>query len=329
MQMDSSYSPELTALTDRWVEATLKNSGKNVTGLLTQLDPLIFCGPSVQEIWEGEDLRRSYENPSKNMSSSRILETRTKAFCNGDTGWSLWEGDIQKSKSGDVQRARITLVFVIEGGIWRIQHIHSSIPDNDEGIDEDGLRELTALFQARSKHNPVVGETGIAAIMFTDVVDSSALTVEVGDVKWTAAISRHLLETDGIVRRNGGQLVKSLGDGSMASFQTAESALRAAQAIQARVSSLNVGPSMSLRIGIRTGVVVETGNDFFGTVVNKAARIAASAAPNEIRVSDATRLLVNGMTSFRFSDPTERELKGIRGLHQTFRLDRVDPPDPE
>jgi adenylate cyclase len=76
-----------------------------------------------------------------------------------------------------------------------------------------------------------------------------------------------------------------------------------------------------VRIGINTGDVVQSGDDFFGTVVNKAARIAGITGAGEIRISDATRIMVGGASEFQFSDPANVMLKGLEGDHQVYRID--------
>lgn len=81
------------------------------------------------------------------------------------------------------------------------------------------------------------------------------------------------------------------------------------------------GPAIALRIGIHTGNVVQTNDDFFGTVVNKAARIAALAAPGEIQVSDATRKMVGEMRDYRFSNTASVQLQGLEGERLIHRLE--------
>jgi class 3 adenylate cyclase len=65
---------------------------------------------------------------------------------------------------------------------------------------------------------------------------------------------------------------------------------------------------------ILTGNVVQTNDDFFGTVVNKAARIAALAAPGEIKVSDATRPLAKWSVKRRITALSTRSQCSYRGL---------------
>ena len=81
------------------------------------------------------------------------------------------------------------------------------------------------------------------------------------------------------------------------------------------------GPAISLRIGIHTGNVVQTDDDFFGSVVNKAARIVTLAAPGEIRVSDATQTKIGERDDFHFSEMTSVQLEGFEGKHVIYRLE--------
>lgn len=65
----------------------------------------------------------------------------------------------------------------------------------------------------------------------------------------------------------------------------------------------------------------QAGDDFFGTVINKAARVAAMAGPDEIDLSDATRVMVGTGTDFTFFEPVAVTLKGLEGEHRIYRLD--------
>ncbi|MEQ3726664.1 MAG: adenylate/guanylate cyclase domain-containing protein [Tateyamaria sp.] len=75
-----------------------------------------------------------------------------------------------------------------------------------------------------------------------------------------------------------------------------------------------------MRIGLHTGDVIEAGDDFFGTVVNKAARVATAAEPDEILASDATRVMIGGAHDFIFVDSTEVQLKEFKGSHMVRGL---------
>lgn len=80
-------------------------------------------------------------------------------------------------------------------------------------------------------------------------------------------------------------------------------------------------PHLGLRVGIHTGDVVQAKGDFFGSVVNKAARITAAANAGQIIVSEATRAMVGVSTDFTFSDSFSVTFKGLEGQQVVHPLD--------
>ena len=158
--------------------------------------------------------------------------------------------------------------------------------------------------------------------MFTDIVGSSALAEALGDCICMQTVQAHLDLASRVIAAHGGQMVKSLGDGTMSSFPSARAALAAAQELRAANQGLETEPALSLRLGIHSGDVIQTEDDFFGTVVNKDARLTSVAEPDEILVSETTRLLAGGKGSFAFTDPREVALKGLPGQHVVFPLHR-------
>jgi class 3 adenylate cyclase len=207
----------------------------------------------------------------------------------------------------------------LEDGVWKIVHRHGSVPiPNIEftGTEQNAISDLVAAAQ---KDFSLDQQEGFASIMFTDVVNSSRLASTMGDRLWSSEIARHFTALRKIIEDADGQFVKSLGDGTMSSFQEPTQALRAARAIL-QATGQSGGPAIALRVGIHTGNVVQTSDDFFGTVVNKAARITALAAPGEIQVSDATHSIVGETHDFRFGDETSVQLDGFEGNHIIYRL---------
>lgn len=97
--------------------------------------------------------------------------------------------------------------------------------------------------------------------------------------------------------------------------------MRTAQAIQSALAEEAEEPRLQVRIGLHTGDVVAAGDDFFGPMVSKAARIAGIARPGEIRVFEATRSMIGGARDFTFSDPATIRLRGLDGTHLVHRLD--------
>ena len=77
---------------------------------------------------------------------------------------------------------------------------------------------------------------------------------------------------------------------------------------------------LRVRVGIHTGDVIRSEDDFFGTVVNKAARVAAVSVAGKIRVSDANRIMVGTTRDFDFEGSARVQIKGLDGDHLTHCL---------
>jgi len=231
---------------------------------------------------------------------------------------------VHAPESGVSVAFRNTLIYTLEDAVWRLVHVHNSNPRPN--IDTMGYVtcRLDELLTAAQSAPLDLGQTGIASIMFTDIVDSTALAAAVGDATWQGLVRGHLSAVEEYVTVQGGTLVKSLGDRTMSTFPSARSALTAAQEIQTMMAEQASEPHLQVRIGIHTGDLVADQADVFGSVVNKAARIDASAQPTETRLSDATRIMIGGVTDFQFSEPLSLSLKGLDGTHTVYRLIQDD-----
>lgn len=105
-----------------------------------------------------------------------------------------------------------------------------------------------------------------------------------------------------------GQLVKSMGDGWIVTFDSVTNAVECAMQIQ---DKLKVDGTLALRTGIHIGDVTEDGDDIFGEGVNIAARLQETAEPGAVAVSDTVFSLLDGRLRSAFSDSGERQLKNI------------------
>ena len=166
-----------------------------------------------------------------------------------------------------------------------------------------------------ARANPAAGRRTLATILMTDIVDSTARAVALGSARWRDVVSRHNELAERIVDKHDGQLVKTTGDGVIARFDSAELAVRAADAFSGAVAGLDI----RIRAGIQTGEVEPTAGDVRGMAVHAAARIMAVAPPDGVVVSGTVRDLVDG-TDLRFEDYGLHELKGLPGMRQLFRL---------
>jgi len=156
-------------------------------------------------------------------------------------------------------------------------------------------------------------DPGIRTILFTDIVGSTALTRKLGDEAVMELIHLHDSIVRDALKEQGGREIKHLGDGIMASFVSAASAVKCASRVQreiAKHSRENKDRAMSVRVGVAAGEPVEHHNDLFGVTVQLAARLCSHAQPEEILVSNVVAELCQGKV-LPFQDARELDLKGF------------------
>ena len=128
--------------------------------------------------------------------------------------------------------------------------------------------------------------------------------------KWRAAIED-----------SAGTIVKTAGDGVMAVFPTgASTAVRAAHALRAAMSTIDSPRPLRLRIGIAAGEASHEDGDWFGTPVVEAARLCAAADPDEVLLSDTARSLIGSRGGYEFTAVGSLVLKGLAQPVRTYAL---------
>ena len=127
------------------------------------------------------------------------------------------------------------------------------------------------------------------AVLFADVVESTALYRRLGDVQALHVINAVIDELKVVLPRYQGRLVKTLGDAVMCLFPNADCAVEAAVAMQHAVAGLDLaGEKMQIRIGLHTGPVVIGSEDVYGDTVNVAAYLADAATAGQILIAEVT-----------------------------------------
>ncbi|RMG08268.1 MAG: TIR domain-containing protein [Cyanobacteria bacterium J055] len=158
------------------------------------------------------------------------------------------------------------------------------------------------------------GETALAAIVFTDV-ESFTPRMAADERGTLALIRRDFRLMEGICRQHDGQLLKTLGDGLLMYFISAEKAVSCAIAMQQALAEAaqDLPPSDILkhRIGIHLGDVYFNGSDVMGNGVNLAARLQTQAAPGGICISQTVFEVVKNRLSMSVTYLGLRKLKGI------------------
>ena len=161
------------------------------------------------------------------------------------------------------------------------------------------------------------------ALMFTDLRGSTALYEAVGDAAAYRLVRDHFSLLAGIVRGHHGAVVKTIGDAVMAAFHVPEDALEAALAIQREVASLNdgdVGGPIVIKLGLHTGpciaVTLNERLDYFGTMVNLAARLQSESVGGDI------------VLSLAFAEDVADRLRDLAMSSEAANLKGFDAPVP-
>lgn len=166
-------------------------------------------------------------------------------------------------------------------------------------------------------HEPT--ERSLVTVMFTDIVNSTAIVERLGDDAWHDLLIAHnaLMRDELNVFR--GREMKTTGDGFLAVFDSATRAVRCAAAMIRASGALN----LPIRVGLHTGEVEFVGSDVRGIAVHAAARVMALAGPNQVMLSSTTSGLIEG-SDLILEDAGVHKLKGLSGQREVFRL--VEPP---
>jgi len=183
-------------------------------------------------------------------------------------------------------------------------------------------RTLTAIeeFLTGSHGAPARAHRALRTVLFTDMVASTAHAAAAGDERWRAVLERFGEITTDLVERFGGTVVKSTGDGHLATFEGPTQAIRCAEALRTEAETL----SIQIRAAIHTGECQLLDADIGGIAVHIAARILGHAGAGEILVSRTVRDLVVG-SGTGFEDRGSVELRGVPGSWQLLAVDRRGP----
>jgi predicted ATPase/class 3 adenylate cyclase len=171
--------------------------------------------------------------------------------------------------------------------------------------------------------------SGTITLLFTDIQGSTRLwEAEPGPM--AAALRRHDEILRAAIEEASGYVFKTVGDAFCAAFATAPAAAEAALAAQRdlRSEAWPTSRPIAVRMGLHTGVCEERDGDYFGPVVNRAARLEAVAHGGQVLVSGATAELLAGALpgATELRDLGLHRLKDLGRAEQVFQLDA--PPLP-
>src|SRR3954447_17461970 len=151
---------------------------------------------------------------------------------------------------------------------------------------------------------------------FADLVGYTALSRTLSPAELHRLLEAFEEIVSGAVIDHGGRLVKLIGDGAMSVADSAEAGAAAAVEICARIASAELP---QVRIGADIGSVLGRSGDYFGEVVNRAARLVALARPGSVVVTDAVVAALDP-ANWPVEQLPAQALKGFQAPAVTYRL---------
>lgn len=241
-----------------------------------------------------------------------------------EPGWR-WSRDVgpiagtrwcQMHHQGVVLRGRLHIETdageALEVGV---DDVYDFPPGHDAWVVGDEPWEAIEFASASLYAAPTDGDRALAALLFTDIVDSTSHLKRLGDSAWRELLIEHNQQARLELNRFRGREIATTGDGFLAVFDGPARAVRCARAIASSVARLGI----AIRAGVHTGEVEFVGDNVRGLAVHETARVASVAPAGEVLVSATTKHLLAG-SGLAFESAGMHELKGIGDAIELFRL---------
>ena len=180
--------------------------------------------------------------------------------------------------------------------------------------DTKAFSELPSIIESFTSNKAAKASAqGVVVVMFTDLVGSTKMTQELGDLGAQQVVRTHNAIVRNALAAYHGREVKHTGDGIMAVFSNAANAVGATMVMQQELHKNNTTPGalpVKVRIGLNAGAAVQEEDDFFGTTVQLSARVCDKASADQIFVTQSVRDLVTGH-AIQFKPAGNFDMKGI------------------
>ena len=157
-----------------------------------------------------------------------------------------------------------------------------------------------------------------AAILFTDIVDSTRLISVLGDTGWSEKLRLYETAARAAASRGRPTVIKSLGDGFLVVF-VGPVATRSALGCATQIHTSARSHGLETRAAVNTGECLLSRGDATGMAVHVAARAMAIAAPGDVVVTEAARDAL-GDGDISFEDIGIQELRGNPEPHRLYRM---------
>lgn len=172
-----------------------------------------------------------------------------------------------------------------------VPHSVRAAPPDTEPSDSAAEQSIESLLRLRAQIDAEVLQrfTQEVCLLLADVVGSTRFYQKHGDIKGRLLVQRHNDTLFPLIQRTGGKVVKTIGDGIMATFATPGAALDCAIAIQHKLWELNHQASeetaLHTKISLHYGQALVETHDVYGDLVNMSARLNGMAGSDQILIS--------------------------------------------
>jgi len=206
----------------------------------------------------------------------------------------------------------------IGNGRWLADNIDGArfveIPGEHVVFDPDHFVDAVEPFLTGGR-TAATPDRVLSTVMFSDIVGSTEQAATVGDRQWRELLDQHDLIVQREIERHGGRLVKSTGDGVLATFDGPARGVACGRRLHDVLEPLGI----AVRVGLHTGEIEVRGDDVGGIGVHIGARVAGHADAGEVLVSRTLTDLVAG-SGLEFEDRGEYDLKGVPGSWQLYSV---------
>jgi adenylate cyclase len=175
---------------------------------------------------------------------------------------------------------------------------------------------LSAAQLLAGRMAPSSGRHESLAVVFTDLEGFTSYTAEFGDAAALALLTEHHKVAGPIIRREGGRIVKRIGDGLLCTFTNPQGGVRAAVELIGTAP-----PPLRMRAGVHVGDAIVSPDDVIGHVVNVAARVAETARGGSVVATREAVEAAGPTPGVQVSGkPRARRFKGIADRVETVEL---------
>jgi class 3 adenylate cyclase len=245
-----------------------------------------------------EEEIRAYAKLSRHTSSPDVARELMRIW---------YETDIRSVLPSVNVPALLLDQHTTQGDVEETQYVASLMPLAEVKVLPQGAISSPEVLSFVGVEPPLPElDTILATVLFTDIVGSTQKQSTLGTRAWKELIQRHHAIVRATLERWRGVEVDTAGDGFYATFDGPARAIRCALDITKRIQELGI----EVRAGVHTGECEIVDGKCTGIAVSIGARVASTAGPSEVRVSQTVKDLVAG-SGLTLKDAGEHELKGV------------------